>query len=267
MKRKDFDMFLKYKNYFESWLDIPIDKVLQSRGILLSSSEKRKHKPDGWRLYLPVCAFETESALFISCIPDWEDELQSLLRDTSISEAIQKMQKYFHKMFLTCDHHKFYGFKSFNTQIDISHAVAFDITHFEKYLAFYQKIYPRFSELVNPEEQWVLDDFIKTVAKKSHYCVFDNDEIASVAYSENLPNKPHKLTNIAIKTLPEYRRKGYAYIACAAFIHNHLQQGLMPIWECDFSNKASEMLAEKLGFYYMGNVFSASSVSAVDNGK
>ena len=63
------DVFTKYKNYFETWLNIPVDKMEKTSGISLVSNEKKKHKPDGWRLYLPVCAFETESALFISCIP------------------------------------------------------------------------------------------------------------------------------------------------------------------------------------------------------
>jgi RimJ/RimL family protein N-acetyltransferase len=59
----------------------------------------------------------------------------------------------------------------------------------------------------------------------------------------------------------EHRRKGFATIACAAFIKHHLRQGLLPMWQCDFDNFASQSLAEKLGFHYLGNVYFVSALT------
>ena len=255
------DVFLKYKNYFETWLNIPVDKMEKSNGISLVSNEKQKQKLDGWRLlYLPVCAFETENALFISCIPEWEDELLKLLNNTLPSEAIQRMKKFFNdEKSLYCAYHRFFGIRSFDSQIDTTQATTLTNAHCEQFTNFYRKAHPSMSKLIDPKE-WMAEDFKTRVDKKIHYCVFKDGEIVSATESENIPNKPDKMVQLGINTLPEYRRRGYAFIACAAFIKNHLQKGLMPVWECDFNNKASEILAAKLGFCHLGNVFYVSSL-------
>ena len=156
------DELTKYRSYFEAWLNIPLEQMLPKKGIILSSHEKRRYKPDGWMLYLPVCGFEIEDALFISCIPELENVLSVLLTGATDSETI--------------------------------------------------------------------------------------------------PNKPKNMIHIGIDTLQQYRRKGYAAMACTAFIENHLRQGSIPIWECGINNNASRNLAEKLGFRHYGNVFYAATI-------
>jgi len=56
------------------------------------------------------------------------------------------------------------------------------------------------------------------------------------------------LWDIAIDTLPEYRRKGYA-AQCVAHMIRYMQtQGKQPVWQALENNPASWRLAQKLGF-------------------
>nr|WP_254610321.1 GNAT family N-acetyltransferase [Bacillus tequilensis] len=51
-----------------------------------------------------------------------------------------------------------------------------------------------------------------------------------------------------IYTLEEYRGMGLAYCAGSKFIECCLENGMVPIWDCDVCNKSSITLAAKLGF-------------------
>ena len=254
------ELFTKYRSYFEAWLNIPLEQMLPARGIVLFSHEERRYKPEGGMLYLPVCAFETEGALFISCIPEWENELSGLLMGVTVSEAITKMNSYLNeKECVVCDYHMFYGLESLNAQIDSTKAVALDNTHYEKYLAFYKEKSPTIAALISPHE-WMEKDYQERTERKILYGILEDNKIVSVTDSETIPNKPEKMIHIGIDTLQQYRRKGYAAMACAAFIENHLRRGSMPVWECGINNTASRNLAEKLGFHHLGNVFYAATI-------
>ncbi len=53
---------------------------------------------------------------------------------------------------------------------------------------------------------------------------------------------------IGIETHPEARRRGLAILACAALIKYALSRGLEPVWSAHSENKASQILAARLGF-------------------
>jgi predicted GNAT family acetyltransferase len=108
-------------------------------------------------------------------------------------------------------------------------------------------------------DTWMPESFQKMVDSQTYFCVFVNDEIVSATSVETVPNKPDNTVSTGIDTIEQHRRKGYASIACAAFIKHHLNRDIVPIWFCDFKNTASEKLATKLGFRYVGNVFFISS--------
>jgi RimJ/RimL family protein N-acetyltransferase len=56
------------------------------------------------------------------------------------------------------------------------------------------------------------------------------------------------LWDIAIDTLPEHRRKGYAALCVAHMIRHMRAQGKHPVWQAVEENPASWRLAQKLGF-------------------
>ena len=131
--------------------------------------------------------------------------------------------------------------------------------HFNKYYEFKRNLHPSLFKLIDPDTT-THQDYCNTVDEKAHFCVMANDEIACLTESENIPNTPDGIISLGINTLIEYRQKGYATAACAAFIKHSLRQRLLPIWECSFDNLASQMLAEKLGFRHIGNVYSISTL-------
>lgn len=53
---------------------------------------------------------------------------------------------------------------------------------------------------------------------------------------------------IGIETLPAFRRRGLARVACAAMIEDLLATGRTPVWSCREDNVGSERLAATLGY-------------------
>jgi GNAT superfamily N-acetyltransferase len=56
------------------------------------------------------------------------------------------------------------------------------------------------------------------------------------------------LWDIAIDTLPEHRRQGYAGLSVAYLVRHMQAQGLQPVWQALEDNPSSWRLAQKLGF-------------------
>ncbi|WP_313640875.1 GNAT family N-acetyltransferase [Paenibacillus sp.] len=57
-----------------------------------------------------------------------------------------------------------------------------------------------------------------------------------------------------IITLSDYRKQGLALTLCQEFIKQSRQHKLIPYWDCDSGNNASNQLASKLGFNKVGEV-------------
>lgn len=57
-----------------------------------------------------------------------------------------------------------------------------------------------------------------------------------------------------IITLSDYRKQGLAFALCQEFIKHSRQSKLIPYWDCDSGNNASNLLAIKLGFNKVGEV-------------
>lgn len=57
-----------------------------------------------------------------------------------------------------------------------------------------------------------------------------------------------------IITLSDYRNQGMAYAVCQAFIEYSVKQELVPYWDCDSGNIASNNLVKKLGFDKVGEL-------------
>ena len=53
---------------------------------------------------------------------------------------------------------------------------------------------------------------------------------------------------VEVGTVPPYRGRGLAALACSAFIEECLTRGLAPAWSCEAGNAPSAALARKLGF-------------------
>ena len=245
----------KYKTYFESWLSMPIEQVEQADGIILSAHAARYLKPKERLVYRPLCAFKTDNALLISCIPEWETELQKMLKGTSTEDAISLLKGFaINHPFVNDESWMFYGLDTVRTGIDTSGFVQLNYSQYEVFYNYRKAVNPfLYSFLGVPK--WTEQDFAEMVDSNVHFCVIDDSKIVCATESEAIPNKPESVINLGVNTLAEYRRKGYASSACMAFIQHQVGQGALPVWQCDFDNYISQALAQKLGFRYLGNVF------------
>ncbi|TCL61049.1 GNAT acetyltransferase-like protein [Kineothrix alysoides] len=81
------------------------------------------------------------------------------------------------------------------------------------------------------------------------FVVMCEDTIVSGASSYTVYDKG---IEIEVDTLPEYRRKGLAFICASRLILECLEKGLYPSW--DAMNKESVTLAERLG-YHLGDEY------------
>jgi len=255
----------KYRQFFEMRLHVSIEQMSHAKGVVLSPHEEMYSKPTDWMTYIPVCAFESERAVFISCIPEWECDIRVLLEGAETSEAIPRMNEFAEKKaFLVGECRKVYGLETPNPQIDPSEAIQLDYAQYNQYWEFKRKMYPAIYELIEQDKQ-MEEDYRKMVDERTSFCVIREDEIVSLATLEPIPNKPEGIVNLGISTLKDYRRNGNGEIACAALINHYFQKGLRPIWQCEQNNTASQLLAEKLGFRCMGNVFDISTLAVCWN--
>ena len=106
-----------------------------------------------------------------------------------------------------------------------------------------KKVYSEMTGSVIPSYFWnSADDFIKNGIGFSLFC---NHKLATTAYSAFIHDD---MLEIGIETIPDFRGKGFARLACSALIDFCMANNYEPVWSCKLENTASFKLAEKLGF-------------------
>ncbi len=83
------------------------------------------------------------------------------------------------------------------------------------------------------------------LSKSFGYCTMVEGAPASIAHAIGIGQRE---ANIAVFTMPEYRRNGHAARASTAYIDHCLRMGLVPTWDSDSDNPRSADLARRLGF-------------------
>ena len=83
-------------------------------------------------------------------------------------------------------------------------------------------------------------------------CVVRGGDVVSWCYVQAFG---HGAQTLDIWTHPNHRGEGLGTAVGAAVIHHCLGQGYLPFWICDDGNQPSRRLAERLGFRYMGDLF------------
>ena len=77
------------------------------------------------------------------------------------------------------------------------------------------------------------------------YCLMFGDTIASVAYAISISSSE---ANIDVETAAPFRRQGLSMLCSSAYIEHCRTLGVVPTWDADGNNPASQSLARKLGF-------------------
>ncbi|WP_078381999.1 GNAT family N-acetyltransferase [Sutcliffiella halmapala] len=112
-------------------------------------------------------------------------------------------------------------------------------------------LFNKYMEQVDHSYSNLWDSAENYLNKAFGICLVNNDEFASVCNTFYIGNG-----YIApdIITMDEYRELGLATIVCSTFIRKSRELDLIPYWDCDAGNDASNALAQKLGFTKLGEV-------------
>jgi len=120
---------------------------------------------------------------------------------------------------------------------------------YEEYERFFKKCNPECSNL-----DWLQAYFEEMVCGNLCVGTYEDGVLVSCTDAPGMPYMSDVVQEIGINTLPDYRGKGYATIACQGSINEILKSGKIPQWSTDVTNIASQKLAEKLGFVKLGDV-------------
>jgi GNAT superfamily N-acetyltransferase len=77
------------------------------------------------------------------------------------------------------------------------------------------------------------------------FCLMVGDQLASSIFALATSSK-HAL--ISVETQEQFRRRSFATLVSARFIEHCLENGLLPVWDCDRANVPSAATAARLGF-------------------
>ena len=114
---------------------------------------------------------------------------------------------------------------------------------------FFKNANPKCSNL-----DWLQAYFEEMICGKLCSGAYEGSILVSCADAPGMPYMSDEVQEIGINTLPDYRGKGYATIACQSSINEMLKNGKVPQWSTSTTNIASQKLAEKLGFVRLGDV-------------
>ena len=237
------------KLYYSYWLGTNVS-IFDNTGITLIKSERRKIRQEGYSANFEVYCITKCDKLFISYNPDLDTTCNFHNVFTGI-DCVEDVLNELNTIFPGRIHHKkvFY-YSVFPSNIDFQDAVMLKKEDYRYYRNFFTAQNPHLSP-----DGWLEEYFVYLVENKFCYGIFKDEKLVSVTDSPFIPYISHIITEPGINTLKEYRRKGYAKAACAAFIKNALDIGKVPIWTCRHDNFASLKLAKSLGYLEFAELY------------
>jgi len=124
------------------------------------------------------------------------------------------------------------------------------ITDYIHYRNFFLSCFP------GSKIDWLEEYFIQMVQFGHCVGIYEDDCIVSCTDGPSMPYMTDKVQEIGINTLPKYKGRGYATIACVKMAENIVANKKVPQWSTSSSNTASQKLAEKVGFDRLADVLS-----------
>lgn len=106
-----------------------------------------------------------------------------------------------------------------------------------------EETFNEFGSLVVPRFFW--SSFSQFTNNAKGFELRENDQVVAVAFSAFLTSSELEL---GMEVDPEKRKLGYGVLVSAQLIEYCIANILTPVWSCNFSNKGSYNLAQKLSF-------------------
>jgi len=114
-----------------------------------------------------------------------------------------------------------------------------------------EQLYDRYKNEVDDSYSLLWDSSDEYLARAFGYCFLNESGFVSACNTFYIGGG---YIEPDIITLSDYRKQGLAFALCHEFIKYSRQRKLIPYWDCDSGNNASNLLAIKLGFNKVGEV-------------
>jgi len=226
--------------YYTKWLGVE-KTVLNKSGVIKVYSEERNKKQIGYSKKYDLFIFCQDTKVIISYGDSVADTIDDLVNEIKTAGNMQDIIEAIEKQYNKVPTHNIKFVYNQIPNID-SHAKQLTYTDYELYRDFFLKC--------NPCENcdWLKEYYDGMVEKELCFGVFENGIIVSATDLPNMPYMQQKVQEIGINTLPEYRGKNYATIACVTAVEKMISKDIYPQWSTSVHNIASQQLAYKVGF-------------------
>ena len=119
-------------------------------------------------------------------------------------------------------------------------------------------LYEKFFRTVNPSanpDGWLYGYFSEKASKGYFTGYIKDGRLVSVCDAPDMPYMQDKIQHTGVETLKEERRRGYARCVTALSVHNLIENGICPQWECEAENIPSFELARSIGYEQFGQAY------------
>lgn len=128
-------------------------------------------------------------------------------------------------------------------------AVALTPAHWPLYEDFFRAVHPSCGDT-----SWLEEYFLRMCDQQYAYGVLQDGLLVSATDAPDMPYLSGTVQEIGINTRAEYRKRGFAQVACLAAVHGLMARGICPLWSTAAENTASEKLAYAVGFTRLADV-------------
>lgn len=233
--------------YYSKWLGQDGILLRDFKGVEYVYSEERNRVPAGYGTPFDLYVFCRKEQIVISYGDKVEEQIDGIKneisKDMPAVQVKQILERFFER---EAGHSVKYVFTG---SVDISEATALVEKDYSKYESFWRKCHPQCKDT-----GWLKDYFDEMVQESMCIGIFAGDILVSCTDAPEMPYMKNEVQEIGINTLSEYRKRGYASAVCRKCLSEILSQGKVPQWSADIWNKASQKLAERVGFDRFGEV-------------
>jgi hypothetical protein len=226
--------------YYAQWLGI--DELIFDNKTNILFNPERDNIPKGYSYSVNIYILIRGETLYISYGNTSKEIVDKLMRQLQKKHETEYIKSLFETNFnLKLIHSIKYIYR--NRIDNQNNAIILGEEHLKLFLDFFKKNNPNCNDT-----SWVEDYFLELVKKKYCHGIFIDGILASATDAPGMPYMDDCVQEIGINTLEEYRRKGYAQMACISMINELVSNNICPLWSADIENNRSIKLAEKIGF-------------------
>jgi len=233
--------FERTTNKYYAWF-LGTDEIIFNNGINLFYNPNLDHTPKGYSHPMNILLLIKDATINISYGNKAKDIIPKLTEAVHQNKSIDYIKDILTKDFsLKIKHNLKYIFKDI-VKIETI-AIKLKEEHLELFSNFFKTNNPNCKDF-----SWVGEYFNELVKKDYSHGVIVDGILVSATDAPNMPYMSDSVQEIGINTLEEYRKKGYAQMACVSMIGTLISKNICPMWSTGIENIGSDRLANSIGF-------------------